>query len=82
MKIIRTSIFSGITRTLDLPITETQLSAWKSGTLIQKAMPQLSADQREFVMTGVTNEEWDKEFSLNHAMQLRKKFPRVTNRKV
>ena len=62
MKITRTSMFTGVTRTLDLPITEAQLSAWESGTLIQVAMPQLSADDREFVMTGVTAEEWDHEF--------------------
>jgi hypothetical protein len=62
MKITRTSMFSGIERTLDLPITEAQLSDWKGGTLIQKAMPELTADEREFVMTGVTAEEWDNEF--------------------
>ena len=62
MKITRTSMFTGIERTLDLPITEAQLSDWASGTLIQEAMPQLSADEREFVMTGVTTDEWDDEF--------------------
>ena len=62
MKITRTSMFSGIERTLDLPITEAQLSDWTAGTLIQKAMPQLSADDREFVMTGVTAQEWADEF--------------------
>ena len=55
-------MFSGVRRTLDLPITEEQLDAWTSGTLIQKAMPQLSADEREFVMTGVTDQEWSDEF--------------------
>ena len=55
-------MFTGVTRTLDLPITEAQLSAWESGTLIQVAMPQLSADDREFVMTGVVGAEWDNEF--------------------
>ena len=62
MKITRTSMFTGVEHTLDLPITEQQIAAWISGTLIQKAMPQLSADEREFVMTGVTCEEWDKQF--------------------
>ena len=62
MKITRTSMFSGIERTLDLPITEAQLSDWTAGTLIQNAMPDLSADEREFVMTGVTAEEWSNEF--------------------
>jgi len=62
MKITRTSMFTGVERTLDLPITEDQLSDWTAGTLIQEAMPQLSADEREFVMTGVTSDEWDDEF--------------------
>jgi len=62
MKITRTSMFSGVERTLDLSITEEQLSAWKSGTLCQDAFPQLSADDREFIMTGVTAQEWSDEF--------------------
>ena len=62
MKITRTSMFSGIERTLDLPITEEQLASWKAGTLIQQAMPELTADDREFIMTGVTPEEWAAEF--------------------
>lgn len=62
MKITRTSMFTGVERTIDLPITEEQLAAWKSGTLIQEAMPELSPDNREFVMTGVTSEEWRAEF--------------------
>ena len=62
MKITRTSIFTGIERTLDLPITEAQIAEWKAGGLIQDVMPNLTASQREFIMTGVTDEEWDNEF--------------------
>jgi hypothetical protein len=32
------------------------------GKLIQDAMPELSADEREFVKTGITGEEWDQLF--------------------
>ena len=53
---------SGITRTLDLPITETQLEAWASGKLIQNAFPDLSPDEREFLQTGITTEEWETRF--------------------
>jgi len=42
-----------------------EYNAWEAGTLIQDAMPQLSADQREFIMTGCTSEEWDLEFGQN-----------------
>jgi len=62
MNITRTSIYSGITRTLDLPVTQEQVTSWESGVLIQNAMPQLSVDQREFIMTGVTAKEWDNEW--------------------
>jgi hypothetical protein len=49
---------------LDLDVTQEQLDDWKSGTLIQNAMPQLSPDEREFLMTGVTKEEWDETFGI------------------
>ena len=62
MKITRTSMFSGIERTLDLPITEAQIADWQAGGLIQNVMPELSADEREFIMTGVTAQEWAGEF--------------------
>jgi hypothetical protein len=59
MKITRTSLMSGITRTMDLPVSEADYAKWKSGVLIQKAMPYLTAGQREFIMTGITDEEWE-----------------------
>lgn len=62
MKITRTSIFSGITRTHDLPITPEQWEAYSNGMKIQNAFPQLSPEEREFILTGATQEEWDKAF--------------------
>ena len=62
MKVTRTSAFTGIIHTLDLPITDSDLRAWHEGMLIQDACPDLSEDQREFIMTGVTPEEWDVAF--------------------
>jgi hypothetical protein len=59
MNITRTSLFSRVTRTLDLPVTEAQLDAWASGELIQDAFPNLSPDDREFLKTGITAEEWE-----------------------
>ena len=52
-------MFSGITRTLDLPVTEPQVDSYLKGELIQRAFPNLTAGQREFIMTGVTDEEWN-----------------------
>jgi hypothetical protein len=58
MKITKTSPFSGETNELELDITVEQLKSWKAGTLIQEAMPNLSPDEREFLMTGITANEW------------------------
>ena len=63
MKIERTSAHSGITRTLDLDVTLEEYASWKGGELIQNAMPRLNADEREFIMTGITAEEWEEMFS-------------------
>lgn len=59
MLITRQSLISGIMRTLEVPVTEEQLEAWQSGTYIQDAMPELDPTQREFLMTGITADEWD-----------------------
>ncbi len=58
-------MFTGTERTLDLPVTPQQLADWEAGTLIQRAMPQLTASEREFIKTGVTAAEWDNEFGPN-----------------
>lgn len=60
MKITRTSGLTGQVNTKDIDVTPQQLEEWKSGGLIQNIMPDLSADDREFLMTGITAEEWDK----------------------
>lgn len=62
MQITRTSIFSGNTNTMELNVTQEQLTAWESGVNIQVAMPQLNADEREFIKTGVTPTEWNELF--------------------
>jgi 7,8-dihydro-6-hydroxymethylpterin-pyrophosphokinase len=59
MQIQRTSMMTNVTRTLDLDITEEQVSAYMNGALIQNAFPNLTASEREFILTGITAEEWD-----------------------
>lgn len=59
MMVTRTSIFSGKERTIELPLYPEQIYAWKAGRPIQEAMPQLTDDQREFLMTGATPKEWE-----------------------
>ena len=58
MEVTRTSKLSGVTRTLDLPITMDQLIDYSRGALIQDAFWNLSVSEREFFMTGITDEEW------------------------
>jgi len=62
MRIERQSVLTGKTHVMDLPITMHQYLSWREGMLIQDAMPHLSPEQREFLMTGIIPEEWDAEF--------------------
>ena len=59
MKIVREKFNGTGYNEMEIPVTQEQLDAWKDGMLIQKAMPNLTPDQREFIMTGITPEEWD-----------------------
>lgn len=47
---------------LDINITIAQWKAWRQGTHIQRAMPNLSADEREFLISGVPPQEWEELF--------------------
>ncbi len=62
MLITRTSILTGIEQTLDIPCTEEQYRAYLNGTHIQIAMPNVAESEREFILTGMTGDEWDKIF--------------------
>ena len=59
MKITMTSMISGKTTTRDIDVEPEQVAAWQNGVLIQDAMPELSAPDREFIMSGITQEEWE-----------------------
>lgn len=67
MKITKRSPFTGMAHTMDLPIdTQERLQAyeaWRNGKgLIQNELHFLTADQREFLITGITAEEWKEIF--------------------
>lgn len=63
MLVTRTSAFTGKTRTLDLPVTQEELDRYQNTRiLLQDAFPHLSFADREFIKTGVTQEEWDNVF--------------------
>ena len=59
MLIERKSILSGNVNAMNIDVTPTQIASWENGMLIQSAMPDLSADEREFIMTGITPNEWE-----------------------
>lgn len=59
MKITRISPYSGKENTKEIDVTEEQLANWRNGMLIQKAMPNVSIDDREFIINGMTKEDWE-----------------------
>lgn len=63
MIITRVSMVSGKTRSMNLPVTYEQIELWQNGVNIQNAMPQLTASEREFIMTGITDDEWNDAFT-------------------
>ena len=62
MKIERTSALTGVIRTMELDVTKDQIIAWKNGELAQLAFPDLSPNEREFIISGIVAEEWDQMF--------------------
>lgn len=60
MLITKTSQYSGQTRTLEIPISEQEYQNLLAGKgHIQEICPHLSPSEREFLMTGMTDDEWD-----------------------
>ena len=62
MVISKKSPRTGKVNTMDLPVTKLELWRWKNGEFIKNVMPHLNDDQREFLMTGYTPEDWDAMF--------------------
>lgn len=63
MEITRTSLLSGKTHTRDIDVTFEQLQQWEvERKPIQQVMEHLSDADREFIMTGITDEEWKSVF--------------------
>ena len=66
MNITKISSLTGIEHTLNINITQDELlrveNRYNSKELIQNIVPNLTMDEREFLMTGITNEEWIRVF--------------------
>jgi hypothetical protein len=70
MIITKKDPLSGENNSLEIPITEDELARCnarhENQEYIQDIVPHLTASQREFLMTGITDSTWDAHFpSLN-----------------
>ncbi len=63
--ITKTDPFTNKVNTRELDITEEQLAEYESpgSRMIQHVMPDLTADEREFLMTGIMPDSWQELFS-------------------
>jgi hypothetical protein len=62
MLITRCSLLTGRIHEREIDVTEEQLAAWKGGRMIQDVMPLLSAEDREYLISGATPQEWAEHF--------------------
>ena len=60
MRIAKQSMLTGNITTREIPVTNWQIIRWRDGENIGTAMPDASLDDREFIKTGITPEEWNK----------------------
>ena len=61
MHFTRRSPLSGKEHTKDIPVTPERWADYKArrSGMIQDAFPDLTPGEREFLMTGITEDEWD-----------------------
>ena len=59
MMITRKSVMTGVERSLDIPISAEDLKKWEEGLCLIQEIQGLSPSQREFIMSGIVDEEWD-----------------------
>lgn len=64
MKIRRKSVISGIERVKDIPVNPEDWVKYNLGYLsIEDAMPYLNDEDVEFIISGITQDEWKDAFS-------------------
>jgi len=66
MKITKVSQLTGIEHTMEIDVDQYQMirieNRFHTKELIQDIVPNLPMEDREFLMTGITNEEWIRMF--------------------
>jgi hypothetical protein len=69
MQITRTSQLTGNTQTLNLNVTPEQMKRFENrvinGEYVQTIFPNLPKEEREFILTGITPEEWEASFNFS-----------------
>lgn len=64
MWIKRKSILTGVERTRNIPVNPDDMAVWQTGLgSIQDLMPYLNDSDRDFILSGITDGEWEKTFS-------------------
>ena len=59
MIISRVSPVTGQLNCRDIDVTTNQIEAWENGALIQDVMPHITPEDREFILSGCTPEDFD-----------------------
>ncbi len=64
MMLTKKSLFTGRTHTREIDVDPVTYVAWNDGVsgLLQDTFPDLNDDDREFILSGTTPEEWDAMF--------------------
>lgn len=62
MLLTRDDPISGIRNSRHLPITPDEYRRWQAGELAQNVWPHLTPSDREFIITGITDETWSSLF--------------------
>lgn len=58
----KVSLFTNRLNTVIIEMEIEDFYKWQKGALIQEVLPYLSPSEREFLMTGSTDDEWDEIF--------------------
>jgi len=65
MKVTKQSKLSGRVHSMELDVTDVELKRWHEGEYIQHVFPNLNSNEREFLITGITADEWDAAFGFD-----------------
>lgn len=62
MLITKKNMLTQKENTMDLPVTQEQLNRFMDGEFVQDVFPNLTPGEREFLLNGITPDEWNEIF--------------------